>query len=236
MNGERRWPKLRLLPIALCFVAGYIDACAFIALFGTFVAQITGTYIIAGATLVTHEPGVITKVLAIPVFMSGAGVATLIARAAPGTHPTPLVTSLLLELVLLLIFLFAGLGAARANNPDAIGNFTAAIAGFAAMGVQSALVRIFYVGAPSTNVMTTATSQIAIDATDVLLSRRFPDPARTDAARRRLYETLPHVAAFLVGATTGALAFGSFHWWSVAAVIAIVLATVLGALRYPAKL
>ena len=236
MNGEGRWPKLRLLPIALCFVAGYIDACAFIALFGTFVAQITGTYIIAGATLVTHEPGVLTKVLAIPVFMAGAAIATLIARTAPGAHPLQLVTSLLLEFVLLLVFLFSGLSAAQTSSPDATGNVIAAIAGFAAMGVQSALVRIFYVGAPSTNVMTMATSQIAIDTTDVLLSRRFPDPARTDAARRRLYETLPHVAAFLVGATAGALAFGSLHWWSVAFAIAIVLATVFGALRYPPKL
>ena len=104
MSEERRAPKLRAVPIALCFVAGYVDACAFIALFGTFIAQITGTYIIAGAALVTHEPGVVTKLLAIPVFMGGAAVATVIARTVSAKHPSALVISLLLEFVLLLCF------------------------------------------------------------------------------------------------------------------------------------
>jgi uncharacterized membrane protein YoaK (UPF0700 family) len=229
MAGAQR-RVVALVPVALCFVAGYVDVCAFIALFGTFVAQITGTYVIAGAALVTHDPGIVAKLLAIPVFMVGAAVATVIARVSGDTHPPPLVIALLLEFFLLACFLAGGLAGAASNAPDSAAHLFAAIAGYSAMGVQSALVRIFFVGAPSTNVMTTTTSQIAIDAADVLLARRWSIPGG-DAARARLIRTLPFVAAFLVGAAAGALAFAALQWWSVAVAIAIVFASAICAWR-----
>jgi uncharacterized membrane protein YoaK (UPF0700 family) len=233
MNTLRRGTHVKALPVALCFVAGYIDVCAFIALFGTFVAQITGTYIMAGAALVTHDPGVIAKLLAIPVFMSGAAFATFIARTVKSEHPRPLVIAMLIECALLTAFLIFGLLGKGTSDPHSAAYFLAALAGFSAMGVQSALVRIFYAGVPSTNVMTTATSQIAIDATDVLLSRRYPAIPSIAAARQRLADTLPHVGAFLVGAIIGALAYAALQWWSVLPVILLVLAATGAAWRFP---
>jgi Protein of unknown function (DUF1275) len=33
----------RIIPPLLCFVAGYLDSCTFLALFGLFVSQVTGS-------------------------------------------------------------------------------------------------------------------------------------------------------------------------------------------------
>lgn len=233
MSTFRLGPNVKLLPVALCFVAGFIDVCAFIALFGTFVAQITGTYIIAGAVLVTHDPGVTIKLLAIPVFMAGAAGATIVSRTLRGSNPPPLVIALFIEFALLAAFLiFISLGSAT-SDPNSPQHLLAAVAGFAAMGVQSALVRIFYAGVPSTNVMTTATSQIAIDAADVWLARGQRGLAHVDAARRRLADTVPHVVAFLVGALAGAGAYAAMQWQSIVIALAIVFAAALVAWRCP---
>jgi uncharacterized membrane protein YoaK (UPF0700 family) len=67
----------RAVPPLLSIVAGYVDSCTFLALFGLFVAQVTGSFVVVGAEFVTHDEGVLIKVLAIPVFF-GAGLLTTI--------------------------------------------------------------------------------------------------------------------------------------------------------------
>ena len=45
-----------LLPVALGYVAGYVDGCTFVALFGLFVAQVTGSFVAVGASLARRAP------------------------------------------------------------------------------------------------------------------------------------------------------------------------------------
>jgi uncharacterized membrane protein YoaK (UPF0700 family) len=108
---------------------------------------------------------------------------------------------------MLLIMLFAPL-----NAVNAPGVVAAALLGIAAMGVQSAMVRLFLRGVPSTNVMTTNTTQLAIDLTIVLLARgrTAADEAeakQTRAARERLGFYWPPMAGFVLGTALGAVAF-----------------------------
>src|SRR5277367_6187105 len=65
-------PVPRLVPALLSFVAGYVDIYTFLALFGLFVAQVTGSFVTAGAELVTHDLGITGKVLAIVAFLFAA--------------------------------------------------------------------------------------------------------------------------------------------------------------------
>jgi uncharacterized membrane protein YoaK (UPF0700 family) len=60
----------RLVPIALAFVAGFVDTCGFVALFGLFSAHVTGNFVLLGASLIRPHAGVIAKLLALPVFMA----------------------------------------------------------------------------------------------------------------------------------------------------------------------
>jgi uncharacterized membrane protein YoaK (UPF0700 family) len=77
-------------PVAplLSFVAGYVDSITFLALFGFFAAQVTGSFVVAAAELVVDDRGVAAKMLAIPAFMVGAAFAAalIIARRTAGSR------------------------------------------------------------------------------------------------------------------------------------------------------
>lgn len=199
-------------PIVLAIVAGFVDACTFLGLFGFFVAQVTGSYVLVGAHAVTAWPGAIA-VLAVPVFFAGGAAATVAAIAGQALARRPLAAALALETLLLIGFAvsFAAGPLFGARETPAV---TASIFGLAAMGVQSALVRLLMRGTASTNVMTTATTQIAIDATQMAwtwLHRKDVLPAEEmrerDACRRRLRRGVPLPLGFLFGTLTGAVGF-----------------------------
>lgn len=70
------------LPPLLSFVAGYVDGCMYLALFGLFVAQVTGSFVLAGVQLVTRDPSVVVKAMGIPVFFFAGIATTLMVRSA----------------------------------------------------------------------------------------------------------------------------------------------------------
>jgi uncharacterized membrane protein YoaK (UPF0700 family) len=217
-------------PILLALVAGFVDACTFLGLFGFFVAQVTGSYVLVGARPVVGWPGpvAVLAVLAVPVFFAGGVAATLAAIAGQAVARRPLAAALALETLLLI-----GFAATFAAAPSRAADTSAIIAslfGLAAMGVQSAAVRLLMRGAASTNVMTTNTTQIAIDATQLAWAwlRRNNGSADTarehEAARRRLRRALPLPIAFLLGTLIGAFGFTRVGYPVLAAPVTAVAA------------
>jgi uncharacterized membrane protein YoaK (UPF0700 family) len=213
MTPEWSARSYRTVPVVLGFVAGYVDGCTFVALFGLFVAQVTGSFVIAGAILVVREHGALIKMLAIPVFLFGAALATVVVSVArhAGWRASPFVLGL--ESLLLAGLLMTVLIVPDLKDPDQPAAIVAGLFGLCAMGVQSAFVRLLMRGVPSTSVMTTNTTQVAIDATELLLARLWATrsagfPTRDDIglARKRLAETVPIVLAFLAGTVAGAMA------------------------------
>jgi uncharacterized membrane protein YoaK (UPF0700 family) len=220
------------VPLLLALVAGFVDACTFFGLFGFFVAQVTGSYVLLGAHPVAGWPGLI-PVLAVPVFFAGGVAATLVAIVGQAVARRPMAAALAFETLLLL-----GFAATFAAAPSGAADTSAVIAsllGLAAMGAQSALVRLLMRGAASTNVMTTTTSQIAIDVTQLAWAwlRRQDGAAEAarqgEASRRRLRSALPLPLAFLLGTLIGAFGFvqvghlvlgapvvvvGALAWWA----------------------
>jgi uncharacterized membrane protein YoaK (UPF0700 family) len=219
----------RMLVFLLSFVAGYVDACTFLALFGLFVAQVTGSFVIAGTAPVVHQTGFLLKALAIPAFMVAAVAATVLVATTRTTGRTGWPWVLGLEAILLIAFLWLGLNGPL-DSPDELTARMAGLCGLAAMGVQSASVRLLAHGAPSTNVMTTNTTQFAIDATQLLLAR-FRVAAGAELYRRpelekvkqRLVETARVMIGFFAGVVLGALAFRLFGFICVAPVIGTLL-------------
>src|SRR5215469_13197738 len=63
-------------PMLLSFVAGYVDSYTYLALFGLFAAQVTGSFVIAGAEFIRHDYGIVGKLLAIVAFIAAAAVTT----------------------------------------------------------------------------------------------------------------------------------------------------------------
>ncbi len=218
----------------LSFIAGYVDSYTFLALFGLFAAQVTGSFVIAGAEFVTHDTGIIGKLVAIVAFLAAAAAtAALIgwARAA-GRARLPL----MLGLEALLLALFAALllaGPPITSARDGFGIVAGVIAAMA-MGAQSVLVRLLMKGIPQTNVMTGNMTQLGIATTELIVAwrRAANEPGDRDHARHfthvrgQLVVVLSVAIGFLAGAALGALAFAGIRLAGapVPAIIAAALA------------
>ena len=232
----------RAVPALLGFVAGYVDSCTFLALFGEFVAQVTGSFVLAGTQLVKHETGAIAKLIAIPVFFLAGFVVTMLAHLMARRGRSALTASLATECALLIGFLATLAAGTPLRGPDAPLALAAVTFGIAAMGVQSALVRLLMRGVASTNVMTTNTTQFAIDSAELLLDWRAqrrgggegPARARYRAARRRVAILMPIGLCFFLGTALGAVAYVMLGLRCVLLPIAIVAAlTAWSGLRRP---
>jgi uncharacterized membrane protein YoaK (UPF0700 family) len=230
------------LVFLLSFVAGYVDACTFLALFGLFVAQVTGSFVIAGTEPIMHEQGFVLKALAIPVFMIAAVATTILISVTRTTRQPAWPWVLGLESVLLIAFLWIGLTNSPLDGPEHPAALMAGLCGLAAMGVQSASVRLLAHGAPSTNVMTTNTTQFAIDASHLLLARyrsgiadRFGPHFEIGAVRRRFSDTVRVMIGFFMGVVLGAPAFRLFGFVCLAPVIGILLLLGVAAARQGMK-
>src|SRR5262249_61100883 len=87
------------VPALLSFVAGYVDSCTFLALFGLYVAQLTGSFVLVGTETVVHDAGFAIKLLAIPMFGLAGALTTVIVRRSRGRAALP--ATLALEAALL---------------------------------------------------------------------------------------------------------------------------------------
>jgi uncharacterized membrane protein YoaK (UPF0700 family) len=218
MAGTRARPAgfPRMIPFGMSVIAGIVDSVIFLSLFGIYVAQATGSFVSMGAHWSQPEPDFLVKMLAIPVFLAGGILAAAMVEGMAGRRRTALVRTLLLEELLLLALLLAGLWGLPAAQPDAPAAIVAALCGLAAMGLQSALVRLLMPDFGSTNVMTTNTTLVAIDLTHVALTwrRRARDRETFRTARRKLGNSLTVVLGFLAGTTSGAFGYHHFGLWT----------------------
>jgi uncharacterized membrane protein YoaK (UPF0700 family) len=225
----------RMVPVSLGFVAGFVDACTFFALFRLFVAQVTGSFVITGAQFVGTNPSMLVPMIAIPVFfLSGMGTALLLASSGR-TGWAALTAILAIETALMIAFFAIGTIGAPFAQPNAPLAVTASILGISAMGVQSASVRLLMRDTASTNVMTTNTTQLAIDAAEWLIASRCQSASPGDAsaqadyaaARRRFIGLFLIMTGFLGGTICGAL---GYRWLGLSCLLAVitVLAGMIG--------
>ncbi|MCT7296188.1 YoaK family protein [Ralstonia sp. CHL-2022] len=195
----------------LAFVAGYVDVVGFAALFGLFTAHVTGNFVMIGLELAGSGQGVLAKLLALPMFVVAVAATKLAVTALTRRGVAPLRPLLLVQAVLLLAFMAAGLLALPIQSADAPATIVVGLIGVAAMGVQNAKARIVLSEHAPTTIMTGNTTQIVIDVVELL----SPGGTQKDVARTRLRKMVPPLAGFAVGAVLGALAFATLSFWCV---------------------
>jgi uncharacterized membrane protein YoaK (UPF0700 family) len=211
----------RIVAALLAFAAGIVDVCTYLGLFGLFVAQVTGSFVVVGAQVVRYDPAWPIHILAFPVFFV-AGVATAFLAAFAGKLRWALIWTLIAELVLIGGFAVAGVRGWPFAQPNARLAIITGALGIAAMGVQSAWVRLLLKGQSSTNVVTTNTSAAALDlaqwAGAAFRARRRPDDADATAMRDQAKASTaalwPIFAGFSVGVLFGAVAFNAIGFWT----------------------
>ncbi len=224
----------QLLPFVLSTTAGAVDIIGFLALGGLFTAHITGNVVVVAAHYVTRGYSQIGILLAVPVFITVLGVVTLVARAVETAGYKPRQMLLLLQVVLLAGCLGLGAGFGPFVDADCPMALLVGMLGVAAMATQNALVKFALPGVPSTAVMTTNITQLAIDIATLVGRRGEPDDLAE--ARRRATLTFSCVVGFVAGCAAGAVLEVHFGLWALA--LPVVLATLsvpLGQLRRDAQ-
>jgi uncharacterized membrane protein YoaK (UPF0700 family) len=180
-------------------------------LFGLFTAHVTGNFVMIGLELAGSGQGVLAKLLALPMFVVAVAATKLAVTALARRGVAPLRPLLLVQAVLLLAFMAAGLLALPIQSPDAPATIVVGLIGVAAMGVQNAKARIVLSEHAPTTIMTGNTTQIVIDVVELL----SPGATQKDVARTRLRKMVPPLAGFAIGAVLGALAFATLSFWCV---------------------
>jgi uncharacterized membrane protein YoaK (UPF0700 family) len=240
-EAQRHEPLPKTMPMLLSFVAGYVDSYTYLALFGLFVAQVTGSFVIAGAELVRHDSGATGKLLAVVVFIAACAITAALIALARERGAAPMPWMLALE-----AFLLAAFVAIILFNPDVNGaadwhGITAGLFAASAMGAQSVLVRLLMKGIPQTNVMTGNMTQLGIAITDLIMAHRQFARSNHDAAamthyhavRDQLLVVLSVAVGFLVGAAAGAIAFVTIGVRGALLAVAIVVVLALWTLVRP---
>ncbi|MBX9926867.1 MAG: DUF1275 domain-containing protein [Hyphomicrobiaceae bacterium] len=228
----------QMVPPALSFVSGFVDTVGFLGLFGLLTSQVTGSFVAAGASFVHKEPGLIAKLLAIPMFMAGAALMTLLVAILTRYKVKPLPWALASIAALVAGFLAAAVSGQPFGNLDAPAALIAAVMAFLAMGAESALVRTLFKGSVPANFMTGNVTQVAVEATDMTLARfrllfdgdEAANGARATAAYKQLGVLIPMITGFVLGCVIAAHTFLAIGFWSlvIATGIASTAAIIVG--------
>ena len=209
------------LAVLLAFTAGYVDTIGFVGLFGLFTAHVTGNFVVMGAMIAHPLPGLVAKLLALPVFILSVALTTLFVRRwrRAGRNPTPAVLSA--QALLLAAFMAVAVASGPLVDGDQPMAILAGQFGVLAMAVQNASARLVFEELSPTTVMTGNVTQIVIDSVDLWESGGADPTVRT-----RTLRLLWPIVAFVAGALGGGLAFAVIGFWALIAPIAAVLAVI----------
>jgi uncharacterized membrane protein YoaK (UPF0700 family) len=209
--------------ITLGFVAGFVDTCGFVALFGLFTAHVTGNFVLIGATVAGSGSGVVAKLAAFPMFIVAVAAATVFTRSRVRNKRDAMRPLLLAQLVLLIAFAAAGLELAPFHAADALPTIAAGMLGVASMGVQNAASRLVFASLAPTTVMTGNVTQLVIDLVDLATG------AGEAQTRERVQRMAPPVIAFTAGALSGGLLYAATGFACL--LLPILLLAVIAGLR-----
>jgi uncharacterized membrane protein YoaK (UPF0700 family) len=201
----------------LAFTAGFVDTAGFIALFGLFTAHVTGNFVLIGASLADFHPGVLAKLLALPVFIAAVAASRLYVLARERQQKDATGGLLIAEIVALVLFLTAGIAASPFLDADAPLTLLTGQIAVIAMAIQNAASRTVFVSLSPTTVMTGNVTVMVIDAVDLLTGR-----GDVAVVKARFKKMAPPVATFGLGALAGALLYIVAGFWAILAPIASV--------------
>lgn len=208
----------------LSFNGGFVDTAGFLGLQGLFTAHVTGNFVTLGATLALGSHGVIGKILALPVFVLVVALARL-AGAGLRARGLPALRALLAAKAALLFCFFALAVAfgpfANADSPAAL---VTGFAGIAAMAVQNAVQRVHLGSLPPTTLMTGSTTQVTLDAVD-LLTGAGPEPKAQ--IRARFIRLALSILYFAAGCAASAVLYWLAGFWCLAVPVAVGTATAM---------
>jgi uncharacterized membrane protein YoaK (UPF0700 family) len=214
------------LPAILALLAGVTDVTSWILLGGLFTAHITGNLVVLAANLVSGTPPRLAAVLALPVFVLVAIVATVATRRFGSRRERSRNVLLGAQALLLVAAAVLSFTTRASADPDAPVAVLIGMCAVAAMAMQNSYLHLVPSHAPSTAVMTGNLVTAVIAAVDLATSA-----GRATAARARWTSSWPLLAGFVVGCLAGAAA-STLLGDHAAVVPAIIAVVVLGSVAF----
>ena len=200
-----------LLAALLSFNGGFVDTAGFLGLAGLFTAHVTGNFVTLAAALVTGSHGIIGKLIALPEFVLVVALARLAGgalRARGKAVQRPLFAA---KVVLLAAFFALAVGYGPFSDPDAPVALLTGFCAIAAMAIQNAVQRVHFASLPPTTLMTGSTTQVVLDAVDLLTGVEA-----TPQTRERARKLLLDILCFAGGCAAAALLYWLAGFWCLA--------------------
>jgi uncharacterized membrane protein YoaK (UPF0700 family) len=216
------------LPVLLSFNGGYVDTAGYLALQGLFTAHVTGNFVTLAAALAFGTSGILTKLLALPVFCVVVIVTRLVSYGLPQRNWPILPTMLTLKLLLMIIGAVLAIRLGPFHNGDSWSAMATGLTFVAAMAIQNAAHRIHLGSTPPSTLMTGTTTQIMIDTADAIHGLL---PEKREVTRARMRDMALAVVSFAIGAALAAFLFSFVGMWCFAVAPTVALATYMAAVR-----
>jgi uncharacterized membrane protein YoaK (UPF0700 family) len=141
-------------PVALGFVAGFVDIFGFMALFGLLPAHVTGNLIFIAVDIARHQYNLIMKIAALPIFAASVAISAWLIGTVNARRRQPFLPVVLLQAAVLGLSLIAGLLMLAATSPDDATVALIASTMLFAMAVQNTMMRLILNNLPPTTIMT----------------------------------------------------------------------------------
>lgn len=214
---KERWQHYHE-PTILSFVAGWINAVGFIALFGIYTNHVTGYIITASKETIMGGIGVWALLLA--TFIVTIAITAWCELRWHTKFPNILLSFFFAETVLLTLFMLAGLYFSPFNSLAELGAIITAMLGISAMGVRNAVIRTLLSPIATSTLMTGNIAQLTIDTITSYVSSA-PSQDKRQLAKQSILKILPTVLSFSTGAILGGV--GYLHWSFLCVSIPIIL-------------
>ena len=196
-----------LFPLGLALTAGFADAFGYLELHGLLTAHVTGNLAFMAVGLAQGSPHVIMKFLALPLFMAGVSLATIVITWMGRHSGRTLVWTLLMEAGLFLLCLVAGSELPPCRSTDDETGFCVGTLLLMTMALQNAIMRLPLKTLPSTTAMTTNVTEATVQWTHRLIGFGRSLSAEDKRQRFGRAKTLAlTVGAFALGGIGGGVA------------------------------
>lgn len=198
------------LPTILSFNGGYVDTAGFLALHGLFTAHVTGNFVTIGDALVHGRTGLVSKLLALPMFCLTVLILQLIALRVAARPERALPVMLAVQVVFLALGAMGAIRLGPVFDADGSAAIMAGMLLVAGMAIQNAAHRLYLPSAPPSTLMTGSTTQIMLDLGALLSPVGKEEPG---AVKVRLARLALAVVSFALGCAAAALAYVAFGAW-----------------------
>jgi uncharacterized membrane protein YoaK (UPF0700 family) len=131
---------------------------------------------------------------------------------------------LVVKVCFLLAFFVLAVTLGPFPDSDAPAALVTGFAGIAAMAIQNAVQRVHFASIPPTTLMTGNTTQVVLDAVDLLRGAPPPD---APAVRLRFTRTLRGIVWFAAGCAVAALLYYWFGFWCLVVPVVVGAATAI---------